>query len=220
MTEADRSSGSSLSRCQRLPRLTCTSCSSRAWVCCAARPACDFILRSVSYFVTAMVRSQDEARQLQELNASSADSRLDFIFVPDTCAQDAFLVTMEHDPPFDAVVHTASAFTSNVRSAQKVMLALTFTGRSCLQATGVARPCNPMHDRSTEYCQGQGNDREAHRMVFMPNMLFVTMLMACLTDRHFISLRVEQYSTKIMGYTSLYRAGTCCGPHGKRICPN
>ena len=72
--------------------------------------------------VRAVVRSQAKADQVRADNASAGDS-LDFALVPDITSRGAFDKAVQSDPPFDAVIHTASPLQfANVKSTLNDML--------------------------------------------------------------------------------------------------
>ncbi|TEA12393.1 Ketoreductase azaE [Colletotrichum sidae] len=60
--------------------------------------------------VRAVVRSEPALDKLRKSFASHPASRLDFALVPDITTPGAFDTALVSDPPFDAVLHTASPF--------------------------------------------------------------------------------------------------------------
>lgn len=66
-------------------------------------------LLAKDFFVRGIVRSQAKADQVRKDNPSAGKS-LDFGIVPDMTISGAFDEVIRADPPFDAVIHTASPF--------------------------------------------------------------------------------------------------------------
>ena len=68
------------------------------------------------------VRSQDKAEKIKEAHPNVPKSRLDFAIVEDIAQEHAFDHAVKSDPPFEAVIHTASPFHFNVTDVQKQLL--------------------------------------------------------------------------------------------------
>jgi nucleoside-diphosphate-sugar epimerase len=68
------------------------------------------------------VRSTEKADKIKGLFPSTPKSKLDFAIVEDVAKEDAFDEAIKSDPPFEAVIHTASPFHFNVTDVQKELL--------------------------------------------------------------------------------------------------
>lgn len=68
------------------------------------------------------VRSQEKASRLKEAHPSYGKDKLDFAIVADIAKEGAFDEAVKSDPPFEAVIHTASPFHFNVTDVQKQLL--------------------------------------------------------------------------------------------------
>lgn len=66
------------------------------------------------------MRSPRKADIIKETFPEYGRDRLDFVIVEDIAQPDAFNETVLSDPPFEAVIHTASPFYFNVKDIQKV----------------------------------------------------------------------------------------------------
>jgi len=66
------------------------------------------------------VRSQEKANKIREAHSNLGKDKLDFAIVEDIAVEGAFDEAVKSDPPFEAVVHTASPFHFNVTDVQKV----------------------------------------------------------------------------------------------------
>ena len=73
------------------------------------------LLLKSSHSVRAIVRSQSKANQVLK-DFPEAGTSLDFGIVPDITAPHAFDTVIQSQPPFDAVIHTASPFLYSVVS--------------------------------------------------------------------------------------------------------
>ena len=65
------------------------------------------------------VRSQDKADKIRNAHSSFGKNKLDFSIVKDIAVEGAFDDAVKSDPPFEAVIHTASPFHFNVTDVQK-----------------------------------------------------------------------------------------------------
>lgn len=65
------------------------------------------------------VRSQEKADKIKEAHPKAGD-KLSFAIVKDIAQEGAFDEAVKSDPPFEAVIHTASPFHFNVTDVQKV----------------------------------------------------------------------------------------------------
>ncbi|KAK7710413.1 Glycine-rich RNA-binding protein 2, mitochondrial [Botryosphaeria dothidea] len=72
--------------------------------------------------VVTTVRSQDKANKIKEAHPSYGKDKLDFSIVEDIAQEGAFDQAVKSDPPFEAVIHTASPFHFNVTDVQKQLL--------------------------------------------------------------------------------------------------
>jgi hypothetical protein len=73
------------------------------------------------------VRSQEKADKIKQAHPSYGKDKLDFAIVEDIAQPDAFEKAVISDPPFEAVLHTASPFHFNVTDIQKVRCACDHT---------------------------------------------------------------------------------------------
>jgi nucleoside-diphosphate-sugar epimerase len=72
--------------------------------------------------VVATVRSQAKADRLRQTRQKISEDMLNFVLVEDVARSDAFDKAVVSDPPFDAVIHTASPFHYNVKDIQTELL--------------------------------------------------------------------------------------------------
>jgi len=68
------------------------------------------------------VRSQDKANKIREAHSKYGKDKLDFVIVEDIAQEGAFDQAVKSEPPFEAVIHTASPFHFNVTDVQKQLL--------------------------------------------------------------------------------------------------
>jgi len=68
------------------------------------------------------VRSQEKADKIREAHPGLGKDKLDFAIVEDIAVEGAFEKAVVSDPPFEAVIHTASPFHFNVTDVQKELL--------------------------------------------------------------------------------------------------
>lgn len=80
------------------------------------------ILLQRGHRVVTTVRSQEKADKIKQAHSSYGKDKLDFAIVEDIAKEGAFDKAVISDPPFDAVIHTASPFHFNVTDVQKVYL--------------------------------------------------------------------------------------------------
>lgn len=72
--------------------------------------------------VVTTVRSQAKADKIREAHPKHSESQLSFAIVEDIAKEDAFAHAVKSDPPFEAVIHTASPFHFNAQDIQKDLL--------------------------------------------------------------------------------------------------
>jgi nucleoside-diphosphate-sugar epimerase len=72
--------------------------------------------------VVTTVRSQDKANKIKEAHLKYGKDKLDFAIVEDIAQEGAFDKAVISEPPFEAVIHTASPFHFNVTDVQKELL--------------------------------------------------------------------------------------------------
>lgn len=72
--------------------------------------------------VVTTVRSSAKADGIKKAYPDLGSDRLDFTVVADIAAPGAFDKAVVSDPPFDAVIHTASPFTFNVTDIKRDLL--------------------------------------------------------------------------------------------------
>ncbi|CRG89107.1 hypothetical protein PISL3812_06142 [Talaromyces islandicus] len=77
------------------------------------------VLLSRGHSVVTTVRSAEKAQQMRSHFRSD---KLEFVIVEDIAKLDAFDNAVVHDPPFDAVIHTASPFHYNIQDIEKDMI--------------------------------------------------------------------------------------------------
>jgi len=81
------------------------------------------VLLNHGHSVVTTVRTQEKADKIKESYKSYADKgQLGFAIVPDIAKEDAFDQAVISDPPFEAVLHTASPFHFNVTDVQKDLI--------------------------------------------------------------------------------------------------
>ncbi|KAH7380151.1 NADPH-dependent methylglyoxal reductase-like protein GRE2 [Pyrenochaeta sp. MPI-SDFR-AT-0127] len=81
------------------------------------------VLLKRGHSVVATVRTQEKADKIKAEYQSYADKgQLDFVLVPDIAQPNAFDQAVISDPPFEAVLHTASPFHFNVTDVQKDLI--------------------------------------------------------------------------------------------------
>lgn len=81
------------------------------------------VLLNHGHSVVTTVRTQEKADKIKESYKSYADNgQLSFAIVPDIAKEDAFDQAVISDPPFEAVLHTASPFHFNVTDVQKDLI--------------------------------------------------------------------------------------------------
>jgi nucleoside-diphosphate-sugar epimerase len=79
------------------------------------------ILLEHGHSVVTTVRTQEKADKIKASYQNYVDKgQLGFAIVPDIAQPDAFEKAVISDPPFEAVLHTASPFHFNVTDVQKV----------------------------------------------------------------------------------------------------
>lgn len=81
----------------------------------------DTLLRR-GYSVVTTVRSNEKADRIRAVHPNIGKERLDFVIVEDIARDRAFDEAVVSDPPFEAVIHTASPFHFNVIDVQKDLL--------------------------------------------------------------------------------------------------
>ncbi|RYN21475.1 hypothetical protein AA0112_g10202 [Alternaria arborescens] len=81
------------------------------------------ILLDHGHSVVTTVRTQEKADKIKESYKSAVEKgQLSFAIVPDIAQPDAFEKAVISDPPFEAVLHTASPFHFNVTDVQKDLI--------------------------------------------------------------------------------------------------
>ncbi|KAJ8101788.1 NAD(P)-binding protein [Lipomyces tetrasporus] len=80
------------------------------------------VLLKRGHSVVTTVRSQAKADLLKSLHPDVGKDRLDFAFVEDIAMEDAFDEAVKSDPPFEAVIHTASPYHFRAKDIQKELL--------------------------------------------------------------------------------------------------
>jgi len=72
--------------------------------------------------VVTTVRSDEKGQKLLESHPGIPQSKLSYVLVKDIAVEGAFDEAVKSDPPFDAVVHTASPFHYNITDRKKDLL--------------------------------------------------------------------------------------------------
>ncbi|KAG8626529.1 hypothetical protein KVT40_005474 [Elsinoe batatas] len=80
------------------------------------------ILLEHGHSVVTTVRSQEKADKIKQAHPNVGKDKLDFSIVEDIAVENAFDEAVKSDPPFEAVIHTASPFHFNVTDVQKQLL--------------------------------------------------------------------------------------------------
>lgn len=83
---------------------------------------CIDILLEHGHSVVTTVRSQEKANKIKEAHSGVGKDKLDFAIVEDIAQPNAFDEAVKSDPPFEAVLHTASPFHFKVTDVQKELL--------------------------------------------------------------------------------------------------
>ncbi|KAK5323235.1 Glycine-rich RNA-binding protein 2, mitochondrial [Exophiala xenobiotica] len=74
------------------------------------------------YSVVTTVRSSEKADRIRAVHLNPGKERLDFVIVEDIAREGAFDDAVVSEPPFEAVIHTASPFHFNATDVQKDLL--------------------------------------------------------------------------------------------------
>ncbi|QIW95729.1 hypothetical protein AMS68_001247 [Peltaster fructicola] len=80
------------------------------------------ILLEHGHSVVTTIRSQEKANKIKEAHPKFGKDKLDFAIVEDIAQEGAFDKAVVSEPPFEAVIHTASPFHFNVTDVQKELL--------------------------------------------------------------------------------------------------
>lgn len=83
---------------------------------------CLELLLKRGHSVVTTVRSQAKADRIKEAHPNVGKENLDFAIVEDIAVPGAFDKAVQSDPPFEAVLHTASPFTYSITDIQKELL--------------------------------------------------------------------------------------------------
>lgn len=78
------------------------------------------ILLERGHSVVTTIRSQAKADRIAKAHPNYGKDKLSFVLVEDVAQESAFDKAVVSDPPFEAVIHTASPFHFNVTDVQKV----------------------------------------------------------------------------------------------------
>lgn len=78
------------------------------------------VLLSRGHSVVTTVRSPEKAKQIQQSHSDMGKDKLDFAIVEDMAQPNAFEKAVVSDPPFEAVIHTASPYHFNATDDQKI----------------------------------------------------------------------------------------------------
>ncbi|KAL1615179.1 Glycine-rich RNA-binding protein 2, mitochondrial [Neofusicoccum ribis] len=80
------------------------------------------VLLERGYSVVTTVRSIEKAAKIKQAHPSCGKDKLDFSIVEDISKEDAFDNAVKSNPPFDAVIHSASPFHYNVTDVQTQLI--------------------------------------------------------------------------------------------------
>jgi len=83
---------------------------------------CIDILLQHGHSVVTTVRSQEKANKIKEAHSDVGKDKLDFAIVEDIAQPNAFDEAVKSDPPFEAVLHTASPFHFKATDIQKELI--------------------------------------------------------------------------------------------------
>jgi len=72
--------------------------------------------------VVTTVRSEEKAQKIKDGHPSYGKDKLDIVIVPDIAQEGAFEEAVKSNPPFEAVIHTASPFHFKATDVQKDLL--------------------------------------------------------------------------------------------------
>ncbi|XXG98838.1 hypothetical protein Hte_005168 [Hypoxylon texense] len=97
------------------------------------------------YSVVTTVRSQEKADKIKEAYPDLGSDRLDFAIVPDVAQSNAFDAALISDPPFKAVIHTASPFHFNATDIKKDLLDPAINGTTGILKAIVSRAPQVKH---------------------------------------------------------------------------
>ena len=87
---------------------------------------------SDGHSVVTTVRSQDKADKVKAGHPHIGKDKLDFAIVEDIAREGAFDQAVVSDPPFEAVIHTASPCHFDVTDVQKELLAPAIVGTTTM----------------------------------------------------------------------------------------
>ncbi|KAL9612893.1 MAG: hypothetical protein Q9167_002526 [Letrouitia subvulpina] len=76
----------------------------------------------INYLLQRGVRSDDKGQKILDNHPGTPKSQLSYVIVKDIVQDNAFDQAVQSDPPFEAVLHTASPFTYNVQDPKKDLL--------------------------------------------------------------------------------------------------
>ncbi|KAF2843705.1 NAD(P)-binding protein [Patellaria atrata CBS 101060] len=79
-------------------------------------------LLAKGHSIVTTVRSQEKADRIKEAHPNTPKEQLDFVIVEDIAVEGAFNKAVVSDPPFEAIIHTASPFHYNVTDIQKDLI--------------------------------------------------------------------------------------------------
>jgi nucleoside-diphosphate-sugar epimerase len=77
---------------------------------------------NISHSVVTTVRSEGQANKIRAGHPNTPQSQLDFCIVRDIAEDGAFDEAVKSDPPFEAVIHTASPFRLDITDTKKDLL--------------------------------------------------------------------------------------------------
>src|SRR6266480_6846867 len=90
------------------------------------------LIRPFRHSVVTTVRSQEKAARIRDSHPNVPKDKLDFAIVEDIAKEGAFNEAVVSNPPFEAVIHTASPLQFNITDAKKELLDPAITGTTGL----------------------------------------------------------------------------------------
>lgn len=96
-----------------------------------AAHAVDYLLQR-NHDVVFTVRSNEKGQKILNNHPGTPSSKLSYVIVEDIAKEGAFDEAVKSDPPFDAILHTASPFHFNVTDVQKDLLDPAIIGTTTL----------------------------------------------------------------------------------------
>ncbi|KAF2729912.1 ketoreductase [Polyplosphaeria fusca] len=93
------------------------------------------VLLDRGHTIVTTLRTQDKAQKIKDAHPTLGKNKLDFAIVPDIAVPQAFDAAVQSNPPFDAVIHTASPLSMSITDVQKEVLDPAIQGTTGLLAS-------------------------------------------------------------------------------------